>query len=89
MQITREQMASILYRYAKYKGYDISAGEYTSIENFPDVKYVSGWAKTSVQWAYGEGIISGMGNGTLVPQGNASRGQVASILMRFCENIAE
>ena len=87
--ITREQMASILYRYAKYKGYDISAGEYTSIEKFPDVKYVSGWAKTSVCWAYGEGILSGMGDGTLVPQGNAGRGQVASILMRFCENIVE
>lgn len=87
--ITREQMASILYRYAKYIGYDISAGEYTSIEKFPDVKYVSGWAKTSVCWAYGEGILSGMGDGTLVPQGNAGRGQVASILMRFCENIVE
>ena len=81
--ITREQMALILYGYAQYKGYDVSAsGELSS---FTDGASTSGWAAEAVQWAVGSGLLSGKGGGVLDPQGTATRAEVASILMRFCE----
>lgn len=85
--ITREQLATILYRYAVYKGYDVSSGDYTSLKTFVDCKMVSSWANNGFQWAYGEGLINGIGNNVLNPGGNATRAQMATILMRFCENI--
>lgn len=85
--ITREQMASILFRYAKLTGLDISKrGE---LAGFPDEGQVSSWAREALSWAVGEGIISGTAEGgrtILKPQGNATRAQVASILMRFIRN---
>ncbi len=83
--ITREQLAAILYRYASYKGYDVSASD--SLETFTDLKSVSNWALTSVKWAVAEGLITGMSETTLDPVGNASRAQVATILMRFVGGI--
>ena len=81
--ITREQMALILYGYAQYKGYDVSAsGELSS---FTDGASTSSWAAEAVQWAVGSGLLSGKGGGVLDPQGTATRAEVASILMRFCE----
>ncbi len=79
--ITREQMAAILYRYASYKGYDVSASD--SLETFTDLETISNWALTSVKWAVAEGLITGVSETTLDPAGNASRAQVATILMRF------
>ena len=85
--ITREQMASILFRYAKLTGLDTSKrGE---LAGFPDEGQVSSWAREALSWAVGEGIISGTAEGgrtILKPQGTATRAQVASILMRFIRN---
>ena len=85
--ITREQLAAILYRYAKYKGYDLSAGESTNILSFTDANKVSSYAVTAVQWAVGEGLINGVTPTTLSPKTGATRAQVAAILHRFCENV--
>ncbi|MGM9562639.1 MAG: leucine-rich repeat protein [Faecousia sp.] len=84
--ITREQMATILFRYAQKKGIDTSKrGE---LSGFPDSGKVSSWAKDAMQWAVAEDIINGS-DGKLLPQGNATRAQVATILMRFIENIVK
>lgn len=80
--ITREQMAAILYRYAEYKGMDVSAS--TGLGSFSDAASVGAWAEKAVKWACAEGLINGIG-GKLVPQGNASRAEVATILFRFIE----
>lgn len=84
-EITREQMALMLYNYAQYKGYDVSAS--AELSAFTDGADVSSWASHAVQWAVAEGLMSGMGNGTLAPQGTATRAEVSSIMMRFMENI--
>ena len=85
-KITREQMATILYRYAEKKGIDTS--KRGDLGGFPDANQVSGYAKDAVQWAVGEGIINGS-DGKLLPQGSATRAQVATILMRYIENIVK
>ena len=85
--ITREQMAAILYRYASYKSYSTAANG--SIAGFNDNANVSAFAKDAVSWAVGEKLISGTGNNTLAPKGSATREQVATILQRFAENIAK
>ena len=85
--ITREQMAAILNRYSMYKGYDTAAAG--SITGFADAAQVSSYAVEPMGWAIGNGLISGTGNNTLVPKGNATRAQAAMILMRFCQNIAD
>ena len=86
--ITREQMAAMLYRYAEYKGYDVSGS--TSLDQFPDGEDTSAWAEGTMGWAVAEGLISGGdGNVLLMPGGSAIRAQAATILMRFCENIAK
>ena len=84
--ITREQMATILYRYAKKKGID--TGKRGDLSGFPDGSKVESWAKDAVQWTVAEKIIGGS-EGYLLPQGNATRAQVATILMRFIENIVK
>lgn len=85
-KITREQLAAMLYRYAKMKGYDVSAS--ASLSGYTDASGVSGWAKEAMQWAVGSGLIQGSNN-ALTPQANASRAQIATILMRFAQNIAK
>ena len=84
--VTREQMAAILYRYAEKKGIDMS--KHGDLSGFPDRGKVSAWAADAIAWAVGTGLITGS-DGKLVPQGNATRAQVATILMRFIENVAE
>lgn len=86
--ITREQLAAILYRYAAYKGYDVTQGG-MAVREFSDYESISGYARGSVAWAVNAGIVSGKGNNTLDPSGVATRAEVASMLMRFCENIAK
>ena len=84
--ITREQMAAILYRYATYKKYDVStAGD---LSKFPDADKVSSYAVDAMKWANAAGLINGSNDGKLYPAGNATRVQVAAILTRFCKNIA-
>ena len=86
--ITREQMATMLYRFAQYKGMDaVTLQEH--LTGYPDGDQVSDYAIPAMNWAVGQGLIAGMENGTLVPQGSATRAQVATILMRFCENIMQ
>ncbi|MGM9524156.1 MAG: GLUG motif-containing protein [Faecousia sp.] len=83
-KITREQMATILFRYANWK--DIDTNKRGDLSNFPDADKVSGYATSAMQWAVAEGLINGS-DGKLLPQGNATRAQVATILVRFIENI--
>ena len=84
--ITREQLAVMLHRYAQHEGYDVSIGEDTNILSYADAFDVSEYAVSALQWACGAGIISGTGDGsTLTPQGEATRAQAATVLMRFCE----
>lgn len=80
--ITREQLATILYRYAKQKGYDVSRS--AALTAFSDADKVSGYAAEAMQWAVAEGLLQGS-NGKLNPQGSATRAQVATILMRFMQ----
>lgn len=80
--MTREQLAAMLYRYA---GSPEALGE---LEGFADAGAVSGYAETAMRWAVDQGLISGMGDGILNPQGSATRAQVATILMRFIEGMA-
>ena len=87
--ITREQLAAILYRYAQNKGYDVSVGEDTNILSYTDAFDVAEYAIPAMQWACGAGVIEGVTESTLEPQGNATRAQVATMLQRFCENIAQ
>ena len=84
--ITREQMTTILYRYAKYKGIDVSVGEDTNILSYNDAFDVSDYAVLSMQWACGTGLIKGSSGNNLLPKDPATRAQVAAILHRFCEN---
>lgn len=86
--ITREQLASILYRYAQAKGYDTSVGENTNILSYTDALEISEYAIPAMQWACGAGIMEGNA-GYLTPQGEATRAQVATMLMRFCVNVAK
>ena len=83
--ISREQMAAILYRYAQYKGCDVSVGEDTNILSYTDAAQVAEYAIPAFQWAVGAGIINGTTASTLSPKGSATRGQVAAILHRYCE----
>ena len=81
--ITREQMASILYRYAEYKGFDVSAR--TDLSHYSDQPSV--WAEDVLSWAVAEGLLAGVTDDQLQPQGDATRAQVAAILERFLENV--
>ena len=85
-KITREQMATILFRYAQKKGVDTS--KRGNLGAFPDGTKVSAYAEEAVQWTAGEGVINGS-DGKLLPQGSATRAQVATILMRYIENIVK
>ena len=86
-KVTREQLAAILYRYAQYKKYDVSVGEDTNIMDFDDVRQISSYAVPAIQWACGAGVMSGKSTYTLDPKGDATRAEVAAMLMRFCENV--
>lgn len=85
--ITREQMAAILYRYASYKGYDVTG--LANLTGFTDAGKVSTWATTAVRWAVDAGLIKGTGTTTLSPTSDSTRAQVATVLMRFCEDVAK
>lgn len=86
-QVTREQLAAILYRYAQYKKYDVSVGEDTNILSYNDAQSISSYAIPAIQWACGAGVVTGKSGSKLDPKGNATRAEVAAMLMRFCENV--
>lgn len=83
--ITREQMAVILFRYAQYKGYDVSIGEDTNILSYADVNEIGEYAIPAMQWACGSGLINGVTGNALDPKGTASRAEAATLLMRFAQ----
>lgn len=80
--VTREQFATMLYRYARYRGFNTSLT--ANILSYYDVNQVSEYAFEALQWACAEGIVNGTSTGYLTPQGNATRAQLAAMLMRFC-----
>ena len=86
--ITREQFATILYRYAQFKGYDTTQGG-MAVREFSDYESISDYARPAMAWAVNAGIMGGMDDGTLMPQGKATRAEAATMLMNFCENIVE
>lgn len=87
--ITREQMATILYRYCKYKGIDVSEGEDTNILSYKDISEVSSWAMDAMQWACGTSVIQGVENNGMYldPKGDAVRSQIATMIYRFCVEV--
>ena len=80
--LTREQLAAILWRYAKFEERDVSVGEDTNILSYKDAQDVSSYAVSPLQWACGEGLIKGA-SGKLMPQNTTTRAQVATILVRY------
>ena len=85
--ITRQEFAQMLYNYAKYKDYDLSAEG--DLSTFPDANSIADWAEAAMSWANGNQLINGHDNGTLEPGGTATRAQAASILMKFDQNLVE
>ena len=85
--ITRQEFAQMLYNYAKYKGYDLSAEG--DLSTFPDANSIADWAEAAMRWANGNELINGHDDGTLEPDGTATRAQAASILMKFDQNLVE
>lgn len=83
--VTREELAAFMYRYAVYCGYSVKAS--ANLGSYTDLSALSAWAETSMGWANAEGIVNGRTATTLAPQGTATRAELATILMRFCENI--
>ena len=84
--VTREQIAAILYRYAKTKGWNVNGA--SSLNVFADGSQVSEWAVRSMEWTYAKGLITGKDAGRLDPRGQASRAEVATILMRLMESMS-
>ena len=80
--VTREQLASILYRYTRYRGQDVSAAGTTSLTGYGDAQAVSNYALPAMRWACGMGILQGA-NGKLNPNGLATRAQLAAMLHRY------
>lgn len=86
VQLTREQVMTILYRYAQMKGYDVTPS--SNLSQFADADSVSDFARAALQWACGAGLIQGYQD-NLIPHDTATRAQLAAILRRFCESIAK
>ena len=85
VNITREQLAAMLYRYAQNKKYDVSGAK--SLDGYTDAQSVSSYAVPALQWANAAGVVTGKSGSKLDPKGNATRAEVAAMLMRFCENV--
>ena len=81
--ITREQLAAIFYRYADYKGYDLTVKG--NLDKFKDADKITDYAKTAMQWAVGSGLVKGKSGNLLDPQGTATRAEIAAMLHRFIE----
>lgn len=85
--ITRQEFAQMLYNYAKYKGYDLSAEG--DLSTFPDANSIADWAEAAMRWANGNQLINGHDDGTIDAAGIGTRAQAASILMQFDQNLVE
>ena len=82
-RLTREQLVTILERYAKYRGMDVSTGEASHLTGFTDAAQISDWALKAFRWAVNAGIINGVGGSRLSPAAVATRAQIGAMLMRF------
>ena len=85
--ITRQEFAQMLYNYAKYKGYDLTAEG--DLSTFPDANSIADWAEAAMRWANGNQLINGHDDGTIDAAGIGTRAQAASILMQFDQNLVE
>ncbi len=85
--VTREQVALILFNYAKLHNYDTRAS--SDLSDFSDYDSISTWAKNAMPWAVGVGILSARDGDRLEPGAPATRAEIAQSLMQFCENVAE
>ena len=85
--ITRQELVTMLYRYAQIKGYDVSVGENTNILSYVDATSISDYAVAAFQWSCGSGLTEGDENGALTPLTTATRAQAAAMIMRFCESV--
>ena len=84
-KVTRQEMAVFLYRYAEYKEYDCTVN--ADLTHFSDANEIGAWAEQAMKWANAQKLISGLPDGTVQPNGTATRAQVAAIITRFCENV--
>ncbi len=84
--VTREQMVTFLARFARWSGLELETEG--SLEDYTDAASLSAYAKEAMTWAVENGIIQGMTETTLAPKGTATRAQVATILMRYCQKFA-
>ena len=82
-EITREQLFTMLYNYAKAEGYDVDADGYL---NYSDAGNISSWAVNGMKWSVSEGLVNGI-DGKLLPQDTATRAQLAKLIMGFLENL--
>ena len=85
-EITREQLATMLYEYAKYKGYDVTKA--ADLSGFADQGGISAYAVKPMQWAVAQELIFGVGGNALAPKAAATRAQLAAVLHRFCDAFA-
>jgi hypothetical protein len=88
--ITREQAAAILYRFASSVGDDahiVPSSGNTDVSDFIDAGDVSSWATGAMEWAVSTGLVSGVGNGKIAPRGEATRAEAAALLRRYIENV--
>jgi hypothetical protein len=81
LNITREQLTVMLYNYCRATGLDVS--ESASVSSFDDSNEISSWAMTGLRWAVGSELVNGIGNNLLDPGGNATRAQIATLIMRL------
>ena len=87
--VTRQQLATMLFRYAKLMGYDVSVGEDTNILSYTDFFEVSEYAIPALQWSCGAGVVGGYTDGTLRPTNSATRAHAAAMFQRFCEKVVK
>ena len=87
--ITREEMAAMLYRYAKYAGIDVSNADGTSVREFHDYDSISDWALTPIQWAFSNKIASGNGSGNFAPQEDATRAEAAKMTAALAQRLVK
>lgn len=87
--VTREQLAAILFRYAKVKGYDVSIGENTNILSYDDAFDISSWAFPAMQWACGTNVINSGKTAAIRPADPATRGEIAHAIHFFLEKTAK
>ena len=85
--ITREQFAAMLYRFAQHMKY--STADTAELDKFADADSVSDWAEAAMKWAVGAGLVTGRTATALAPGGTATRGEAATLLMRFGQNVAK